>query len=542
MGNADVIKEFLIGLGFKVDYNETKKFNSFIGKATLAAAGLGIAAASMAAGVVASVRTISEKMEDLYYASRRIHTTVTNLEALRYAASQIGLTAGEVSGALENFAQSLRINPGLEGLLNSMGIVTRINGKMRDNNEVFQEFIEKLRTMPHFIATQYAAMFGISERTLLMLEQGMDEAKKKAEEYKARAQEFGVDLDAMAEKSRNFMNHLRDLMRDIELLGMKVFEAIQPVADKFIDTMQEMIKAATEGKGPIVDAWNSLSSVANSMLSILTAIIDLLNGRWQKAFEHAGEAVRSNARIFNSANEQASPEAKEEAKSVQDYMRAHRNKTPSTFLGRTYEKLFGKLPEPGEQPAEGTGPAGTAGRAKDWIMRKMPLGMRLNNPGNLRAWGDQPREAGFAKFDTTQQGLSAMAGNLMAYAKKGIDTIRGIVNRWAPASDNNDVAAYEAALVKRTGHSATEHLDLNDPATLRSLMAAMIQQEQGSNPFSDAQLNSAIASRLGGGVQISQNTQINVTGGDADATARRVADEQSRVNGDLVRNAAGAIR
>ena len=44
------------------------------------------------------------------------------------------------------------------------------------------------------------------------------------------------------------------------------------------------------------------------------------------------------------------------------------------------------------------------------------------------------------------------------------------------------------------------------------------------------------------GVQIKQETNIHVTGGDAKSTGREVAQQQSRVNGDMVRNFASAVQ
>ncbi|WP_394648157.1 hypothetical protein [uncultured Sphingomonas sp.] len=100
-------------------------------------------------------------------------------------------------------------------------------------------------------------------------------------------------------------------------------------------------------------------------------------------------------------------------------------------------------------PAEASAPA-TANAAR---------GVRNNNPGNLEASSfaqSQPGYVGsdgrFAIFDTPANGVGAQQALLdRAYFGKGINTIAGIVAKYAPAADGNDVQSYAAYLSKRTG-------------------------------------------------------------------------------------------
>lgn len=116
------------------------------------------------------------------------------------------------------------------------------------------------------------------------------------------------------------------------------------------------------------------------------------------------------------------------------------------------------------------------GASGTWTDAKLPLGMRNNNPGNLR----KPGGNGFQRFASMLDGQRAMASQLLRYYNRdGLDTINGIVNKWAPESDNNDTGSYIADMVLKTGKGARQHLDLNDPATLASLMRAMTMHEQG---------------------------------------------------------------
>lgn len=62
----------------------------------------------------------------------------------------------------------------------------------------------------------------------------------------------------------------------------------------------------------------------------------------------------------------------------------------------------------------------------------------------------------------------------------GIRTISGIVNRWAPSSENN-VAAYEREVCALSGFSVGQVLDLHNGPTMLKIIKAMAAMEGGSD-------------------------------------------------------------
>lgn len=130
-------------------------------------------------------------------------------------------------------------------------------------------------------------------------------------------------------------------------------------------------------------------------------------------------------------------------------------------------------------------------------------GIRNNNPGNLEysktnPWVGQTGDDGrFAKFETPEHGIRALGRNLMSYQRQGIDTVSGIINRWAPPTDKNDTMSYIKAVCEQLGVSADEPLDASNPDTLKALCAAIIHHENGSQPYSDQQLTDGVSAALG---------------------------------------------
>ncbi|MGO4379745.1 hypothetical protein AB4Z19_15825 [Pseudoduganella sp. RAF19] len=129
-----------------------------------------------------------------------------------------------------------------------------------------------------------------------------------------------------------------------------------------------------------------------------------------------------------------------------------------------------------------------------------PLGVRNNNPGNLRSWGNTPRDAGgYAVFPTMEAGLNAAVRNLVAQQKvHGLNTISGIIGKWAPPSENN-TTAYISDLSRRTGYAPNQALNLDDPKVVAPLISGIVRHEGNSSGVTEEMINRVVAAQLSGG-------------------------------------------
>lgn len=123
-------------------------------------------------------------------------------------------------------------------------------------------------------------------------------------------------------------------------------------------------------------------------------------------------------------------------------------------------------------------------------------GFRNHNPGNLKAASNSTGKRGeFSTFANDNDGLSAMFRQLMLYGDRGNNTISGIIHTYAPSSENN-TRAYIDDVSSRTGYDSRQRLDLHNPEVLKTLASAMIQHEQGSQPYTEEQLKNAVRSAI----------------------------------------------
>lgn len=132
-------------------------------------------------------------------------------------------------------------------------------------------------------------------------------------------------------------------------------------------------------------------------------------------------------------------------------------------------------------------------------MTNTPRGIRLNNPGNLEKNGtpwqglaaDQPDER-FYKFDDAAWGIRAMARTLITYQDTHkINTVKGIINRWAPPHEN-DTRAYVLHVSQLLEVSPDQPIDVHQHAVMAPLVKAIIRHENGQQPYSDDVVNEGL--------------------------------------------------
>jgi hypothetical protein len=122
------------------------------------------------------------------------------------------------------------------------------------------------------------------------------------------------------------------------------------------------------------------------------------------------------------------------------------------------------------------------------IAKALPLGIRNNNPGNVKAshitWqGEILSTNNFENFSSPLMGLRCMMIVLLNfYEKYHLDTIQAIINRYAPPEEN-DTVAYQVHVAEQLQCNTLTHLKVYDLNILTTLARAIVLHEQGRPPF-----------------------------------------------------------
>lgn len=129
--------------------------------------------------------------------------------------------------------------------------------------------------------------------------------------------------------------------------------------------------------------------------------------------------------------------------------------------------------------------------------KQLPRGIRNNNPGNIedntKFMGMVGSDGRFAIYETPFYGIRAIGRQLKLYRDRdGINTIAGIISRWAPDTEN-DTANYIRFVSER---AAVPEFAPLAPSDYPNVIAAMIQLENGQQPYDLALLQNAVSAGL----------------------------------------------
>lgn len=136
-----------------------------------------------------------------------------------------------------------------------------------------------------------------------------------------------------------------------------------------------------------------------------------------------------------------------------------------------------------------------------------PRGIRNHNPGNIdyslaTKWqgaatppyettnsGERGR---FARFTAPEWGIRAIARVLITYQDKhDLKTVRSIIDRWAPPSEN-DTSSYAKSVAAKLKVSPDDAIDVYEYDTMRVLVEAIIQHENGVQPYPPAVIDEGL--------------------------------------------------
>lgn len=410
--DSEVLRQFLVSLGFSVDKISQAKFDKSVEKTDKTVKLL--AGAFVGAGLAAQalVARYADSFEKLYYLSQRTGTSANDIKAAASAGRQIGLSAEALESTINTLSQKLK-QPGMTEF------VAGITGKAvagRPVTEVLTNFIEAFRNKPDWLGINFAEQLGLDPDTYLQLKNNFDEFKKSQQQYQQQLKDNNLDLDEQAKTLKEYNQTLKHLGDQMELVGVKAAKYLLPV-------------------------FRNIASVVGFSLEQLSTFLDKLN---QDNGKSTGEVIEDT--VFSPLDLAMGVGA-----DIHDYL-----------FGKKYEGPAGPRMRGGfvtDEPSKaGAAPVKTRGA-------------RNNNPGNIkygnfaRGQGATGQDAdGFAIFPSLQAGTSALQQLVGKYLTGGRDTIDSFINNYS----TTDQDAYKRFLSQRLGKGRFDKLTSSDTSALVS--------------------------------------------------------------------------
>lgn len=502
---------------------------------------LGLAAVFTAGmGIVAFTRDTIGSVAALGRLSTMTGVSVNKLAAFGLAFKQIGGNTQEANAAMlkmSNDIESFKAgmpNADVTGFL-------RFGGKasaLKDTQSYMNGLAELLSKIDKRKGTQYAwvaaQQMGVSYNEFQLLRQGpqaLDRLIAKNEKLTGITAKSAAAAQAMQQKWADLMESLQQTGRTIlftlapalqEALGYMQKLASWAIAhkatirqwvDEAVKSVQKFVDMANKG-AEAVGGWKNVlialvalkvASIVSPLLSVAAALMSI--GKALGFIGGAGAAGGMGVLAKLTTAGFLSAIALEVAKLLGlpdtnkakgqadidrgDWWKASFDMPAQDFISQGWKAITGKLE---------------------------PRGIRNNNPGNIR-YGDFAKRhgatgadaGGFAIFPSMAKGEAAAQALLGGYMNRGDNTIRKIVSRWAPSSEN-DTNAYINAVSRMTGLSPDGTLSA---ANIPAISQAMFRQENGSKAWAQYARTMPTGAAAGrwhvAGNSVASNTNISTT-------------------------------
>lgn len=435
-------------------------------------------------------------------ASKNLGVGADTLSRWAGAVRQSGGTTESFLGTMQGLSQSLTElkltgNTGILPYLQALGVsVADTNGKAKPLEQILGDIGEKLNALPNRQdAFNIGRNLGIDDGTINLLLKGRTEVERLLASQKAYSA-------ADAESARKAQERWEGVQLRIERITQKLVIDLIPAFERLSDKMEQLANTSVPVLREIFDWIDKIDKITEKWTRGIDNLLPKFsNPTLQKLFGgYGGTAAKLNP-LTNIAGGAAAGGQK-----IADYINSDAvSKQDRDVIKGWTEKalgLFGLKPKNGAQPSS-TSSSGSS-RAQ-----------RNNNPGNLNFVGqagatlEGGNNARFAKFGSTAEGVSALAKQLGRYGDRGLNTLRKIINTYAPSSENN-TQAYIDALSKRLGVSGDQALDLKDAGTLSGLIKGIARHEAGSDYLSDSDVMTGLsmAGVKGGSGQSAPNVSI----------------------------------
>lgn len=273
--SGDILKEFLVSLGFKIDDQEASRFQNVVGAATLKTVQLGTAATSAAIAVASAVAKIADQYNELYFVSLKAGSSVNAIRAHQEGMKAIGISAEGSAASLEALNLQLKFDPGKTAMLNYLGIQTA----GRQTKVIYDDLIGTLRKyydqgpFGAAYARNIAAQFGIGEADLLKMFLLAEKNAEAQARFAAKLKESGLDLDQLSNKSNAFAVAVQNLEQSLGLSAQQVADKWLPWMTSFVEVLGNVSQGMVR-VGKDTDGWSS------SIVSLVAALGGLKAFAW----------------------------------------------------------------------------------------------------------------------------------------------------------------------------------------------------------------------------------------------------------------------
>jgi len=462
---------------------------------------------------------MTDNLQQLAVNSQSLDMSAKSLDGWQRAAEAAGSSAEKITGTLSGFQNVLtqirtgggQDNP-LFAALSSFAGATGANFDYQNDNseEIMRKIADNWGKLSKDAQRRFGGMFNLDNQTQQALTNGNLVTDADRFTQMSRATEDAT------RKAQEFNRRLAEMKQNFSAASQVLYTALIPYVEKLIPLIERVGNwIATHGPEiskslqDITQQINDIVSAVGGWENALQALLIFVGGKWLLGITSALGGVRGAMLAISRLSLIAGLVELQKYAAVLEKKYAWLTNNPvsnalNSGMGADKTAEWGLQfrtwlkDKTGINLLHGDEPGADNGKANKPADNSSPRGIRNNNPGNLNFAGQAgaTKEGGengrFAVFESMRDGISALYRQIQLYFSRGVNTIESVVNKYAPADDNNNVQAYIKQLVGATGKQADEKLSGEDTETVFKLIRGIINHENGKGYVSDQDILSGI--------------------------------------------------
>lgn len=245
---TEVIKEFLVGLGFKIDEAGMARFVTGVSKATVAVTAMGAATTAAAAAVFAGINSVASEYYQLERLGVQFRSTAEAIDQFIDSAQVLGIkneTAIDSLRGLDRAIVDTSMGIGRTKLVfENLGIsVVDAAGKIKPTTQVMGELAELFKTMERGKQIRVMERLGIDSSFVKVFMADIDAINA---DLNAIDQSVGLDFDKAVKEGKAFTLSLRVLQQETQKWRILFAKAMDVIAVKMMPRIRQTMEGTRQ--------------------------------------------------------------------------------------------------------------------------------------------------------------------------------------------------------------------------------------------------------------------------------------------------------
>jgi hypothetical protein len=245
---TEVIKEFLVGLGFKIDDAGMARFISGISKATVAVTAMGAATTAAAGAIFAGINSVAAEYYQLERLALQFRSTAEAVDQFIDSAQVLGIKNEVAIDSLQSLDRAIvdtSMGIGRTKLVfENLGIsVVDATGKIKPTTQVLGELAELFKTMERGKQLRVMERLGIDSSfvKIFMADLGTINA-----DLDSIDKSVGLDFDKAIKEGKAFTLTFRELQKETQKWRVLFAKAMDVIAIKMMPRIRQTMENTRE--------------------------------------------------------------------------------------------------------------------------------------------------------------------------------------------------------------------------------------------------------------------------------------------------------